>query len=94
MSIGVKGGSVTGELGLGDPSQTGLALGGIGAAQAFLPLSIGIDGNFAEKIIDVEGEIHGITYIGKLLKPILRLFFTKPVLLIVKDILFKKGDKK
>lgn len=90
-SIGLLGGRLNGEVGLADPSQTGLLLGGISAADAFLPVDINIDGNFAEKALDIEGEVYGKTYPGKLIKPMLHLLFTKPVLLIIKDILFSKA---
>lgn len=94
-AFGIYGGRVDGILGLDDPSKTGMALGGIGAAGAFLPLDINIIGNFEKKEINAKGEIYGKTCIFKLLLPILKLILKKPVWALIKDLLFStKGDKK
>ena len=93
-SLGVSGGSLDGIIGLGDPSQTGMALGGIGVLRAFAPVEIDISGDFEKKYIALNGSLYGKTYLLKLLLPILRLIFKKPVRTILYDILFKKGSKK
>ena len=90
-SIGIKGGSLGGILGLGDPSYTGLALGGLGVVQATAPLDIDVAGDFEKTNIALEGSIYGKTYLLKLAAPVLRLIFKKPVRTIIADILFKKG---
>ena len=90
-SIGILGGSLNGILGLGDPSYTGMALGGIGVAGAFAPIDIDIDGDFEKTNIALEGYIYGKTYILRVVMPILRFVFKKPVRTMISDILFKKG---
>ncbi|GEM_PF-3513830 len=90
-SIGILGGSLNGILGLGDPSYTGMALGGIGAAGAFAPIDIDIDGDFEKTNIALEGNIYGKTYILRVMMPMLRLVFKRPVRTMISDILFKKG---
>ncbi len=93
-SLGIKGGSVDGIVGLGDPSQTGLMLGGAGVIGAFVPIDVDISGDFEKKYIALNGSLYGKTYLLKLLLPILKLILKKPVRTILYDILFKKGSKK
>ena len=93
-SLGIKGGSLDGIIGLGDPSQTGMVLGGIGVIRAFAPLDIDISGEFEKQYIALNGSLYGKTYLLKLLLPILKLIFKKPVRTILYDILFKKGTEK
>ena len=93
-ALGLQSGSLDGEIGFADPAYTGLMLGGVGTVRAMLPLDINIDGNFSGKTVLLRGEARGKTYFGRLLKPALKFIFTRPVLLIIKDFLFTKGDKK
>ena len=84
-------------MGLGDPAQTGTAIGGICAASAFVPFGVNIDGDFENKNIAVEGEVHGKTYLLKLLLPPIKFLFRKPVFKLIIDLLFhnkRKGAKK
>lgn len=93
-SFGVRGGSINGVLGLSDPSQTGLALGGIGIIRAFAPLEIDIEGEFEKSYIALNGSLYGKTYLLKLIIPVLALIVKKPVRTILYDCLIKKGNKK
>ena len=68
-----------------------MALGGIGVAGAFAPIDIDIDGDFEKTNIALEGYIYGKTYILRVVMPILRFVFKKPVRTMISDILFKKG---
>lgn len=89
-NIGFKKCKINGIIGLGDPSDTGKAIGAVAVVKAFVPLDINIEGNFEEKEFTGDFNIRGRTNLWLILFPIAKYIFTKPVWPLVKD--YWKGE--
>lgn len=89
-NIGFKKCEINGIIGLGDPSDTGKAIGAVAVGKAFVPLDINIEGNFEERELTGDFNIRGRTNLWLILFPIAKYIFTKPVWPLVKD--YWKGE--
>ena len=92
-AIGIKKGSLSGVIGLSDPSQTGMVLGALSIANIYVPVEMDINGEFAGERLALKGCIIGKTYLLKLLWPLLVYVFRRPERSIIWDYFFKKEKK-
>lgn len=83
---------VRGEVGLGDPAQTGMALGMMSVVSAFLELDVRISGNFEKAVLTIDTKADGKITLFSLLLPTVRYVFARPVWKVVRPVLFRKGD--
>lgn len=82
-AVGVKKCNIGGVIGFSDPSTTGGVLGVIGMLSVYLPGKIQIEGNFEKADFKCNGVIEGNTSLIKLLLPLIKFVFKKPVLNII-----------
>lgn len=90
-SLGVKKCNVNGVVGFSDPSQTGMLLGVIGMVCVYLPGEVIFKGNFEKADFKCNGVIEGKTSLLRLLIPLIKFIFEKPVLKIIIDYFRKEN---